>query len=441
MAIATEDMPPDHDHLGSLLHRIKLVFSEHGRAETLWITIVPGVPFVLGRDSLKTESAKVSKCHAVVYVDVVDGKACAKIQNHASKSRTRLNDEELEVHELRNLSDQDTIRMGDVVGIYETQFPELPFANEEDHGSTRSSAAIREFDREAARLARLDKVVLILGAPGTGKESASKQIHEQSPRKGRPFVIVHCAVLTPALAVSALFGHRKGSFSGATADHKGSFEEADGGTIFLDEIGKLSLEVQGYLLRAIQDGYIQPVGDSKERKVNVRVVAATNVNLDTLVAKGLFLDDLRDRLGTPLQMPSLEQRRVDQLPLFYELWRHIHRASVRLTADAAEVLLNQVWDKNIRDLQDLIEGHSPSATLTGPKVREMLDARLPYAERMMRRAASHPPVMAPWTVEHAMAIFKMKPSLAFLEKISGKSRKFFRKLLAPHLGTDTESDD
>jgi len=441
MAITTEDMPPDYDHLGPLLHRIKLVFFEEKPAETRWITLVPGVPTVLGRDTLKTESAKVSKSHAVVSVDVVDGKACARIQNLATRSRTRVNNEELEVNEIRVLSDQDKIRMGTVVGVYETQLPELPFADEEDHGSTRSSSAIRYFDRGVASLAPLDRVILIVGAPGTGKERAAKQIHHLSGRKDKTLIIVNCAMLERGMAVGSLFGYKKGAFTGATTSSKGYFGAAEGSTIFLDEIGRLSLEVQGYLLRAIQDGYIQPLGETKERKVNVRVVAATSLDLDKLVATGEFIEDLRDRLGTPLRLPSLDQRCVDKLPLFHELWRDFHGASVRLTAEAVEMLLTESWDWNIRGMIDRLQLYSARELLTGPAVREMLDVELSYDEQKRKRATSHPPVPAAWTVEHALTIFKMKPSLTFLAKISGKSRDFFSRLLPERLRGMGRSDD
>ena len=172
-------------------------------------------------------------------------------------------------------------------------------------------AVIATIDRVAATPAR----VLISGENGTGKELVARAIHRQSPRAGRPFVEVNCAAIPGELIESELFGHMKGSFTGATTDRAGKFEQANGGTLFLDEIGDMSLAAQAKVLRVLQDGVVTRIGGAKPISVDVRVLAATNKNLEAEIAAGRFREDLFYRLNVvPLHVPALRERRED-IPL------------------------------------------------------------------------------------------------------------------------------
>src|SRR6185295_7464251 len=158
--------------------------------------------------------------------------------------------------------------------------------------------------------------VLITGESGTGKELAARSLHAGSARAGKPFVAVNCAAIPPNLVESELFGHAKGAFTGATTSRLGRFAQADGGTIFLDEIGEMELAVQAKLLRLIQDGELYPVGEETPHKIDVRILAATNRNLENEVAAGRFRADLFWRLNViPIEMPSLRSRITDVVAL------------------------------------------------------------------------------------------------------------------------------
>ena len=204
-----------------------------------------------------------------------------------------------------------------------------------------------------------DLSVLILGESGTGKELIARAIHELSNRRNKPFVVVNCAALPPSLIESELFGHEKGSFTGASEKRIGKFEEADDGTIFLDEIGELPLDLQAKFLRVIQQKEIEPVG-GKKKCINVRVIAATNRDLEDEIAEGRFRMDLYYRLNVfPIVLPPLRERKED-IP---ELANHFlkvfaqkeNRAINGLTDQALKALLDYQWPGNIRELQNLIE--------------------------------------------------------------------------------------
>jgi chemotaxis protein methyltransferase CheR len=202
--------------------------------------------------------------------------------------------------------------------------------------------------------------VLIQGETGTGKELVAEAIHALGPRKDRPLVKVNCAALPPSLAESELFGHEKGAFTGALAQRKGRFELADGATLFLDEVGELSPELQAKLLRVLQDGTFQRVGGDHTLRVDVRVVAATNRNLSREVATGRFREDLWYRLNVfPITVPPLRQRR-DDIPLLARTF--VERTSARLSRPVLEIprsvmgeLQSHDWPGNVRELQNVIE--------------------------------------------------------------------------------------
>jgi len=222
------------------------------------------------------------------------------------------------------------------------------------------SAALDAVLRDLAQVAPTDATVLVLGETGTGKELIARAVHEQSARRQKPFVTVNCAAIAPALIESELFGHEQGAFTGATRTRDGRFALADGGTIFLDEIGELPLELQPKLLRVLQQGELERVGGSTCRTVDVRVVAATNRDLEGAVARGEFRADLFHRLHVfPLRLPPLRERGDDVVLLANAfaaaLAKRLGRRLRPLDAADAARLRAHTWPGNVRELQNVIE--------------------------------------------------------------------------------------
>ncbi|TYO99487.1 two component Fis family sigma54 specific transcriptional regulator [Geothermobacter ehrlichii] len=216
------------------------------------------------------------------------------------------------------------------------------------------SEPVRRLREMIARVAATNAAVLLLGESGTGKELVARAIHHASLREKKPFVTVNCAAIPEQLLESELFGHVRGAFTGATRDREGKFLQADGGTLFLDEIGELPLALQPKLLRVLQEMEVEPVG-GRTRKVDVRIVAATNRDLEAMVEKGDFREDLYYRLAViPLQVPALRERRED-IPLLIRHFLDRQGAKVRIRADAMELLTRYDWPGNVRELQNCIE--------------------------------------------------------------------------------------
>jgi DNA-binding NtrC family response regulator/serine/threonine protein kinase len=214
-------------------------------------------------------------------------------------------------------------------------------------------AGMNGLRESAEQAARSSATLLLNGESGVGKEVLARQIHEWSGRRG-PFVPINCGALPRDLAASELFGHEKGAFSGAAGARRGVFHAAQGGTLLLDEIGELPLELQPLLLRALQERAIRPVGSDREQAVDVRVIAATNVRLDTAVTSGRFRGDLYARLAQiPLEIPPLRERREEILGLA-EGFASAAQKSLHITADAAEALLLWDWPFNVRELENLV---------------------------------------------------------------------------------------
>jgi two-component system nitrogen regulation response regulator NtrX len=231
---------------------------------------------------------------------------------------------------------------------------------EERYRLIGNSRALREVQEAVARIAPTKASVLITGESGTGKELVARAIHRNSPRADREFVKVNCAAIPEELIESELFGHVKGSFTGATKDQIGKFVRADGGTIFLDEVGDMSLKTQAKVLRALQDGEVEPVGAARTMIVDVRVVAATNKDLPEEIRENRFREDLYFRLNVvPLHLPPLRERREDIEPLvlhFAETFcRDNNYRTVTFSEGALEQFSHLPWHGNVRELRNAVE--------------------------------------------------------------------------------------
>ena len=228
------------------------------------------------------------------------------------------------------------------------------------YGIVGNSRAVQEVLRQLELVARSKSTVLVTGETGTGKELAARAIHARSAQRDMPLIKVNCAAIPEALLESELFGHVKGAFTGATANRRGRFALADGGTIFLDEIGTLALPVQAKLLRVLQEREFEPVGSERTESVDVRVIAATNRDLRAMVADGRFQEDLFYRLSViPIELPPLRERPED-IPLLVEhfLRKHAQRVGRRIDGiepAALERLSAYRWPGNVRELENAIE--------------------------------------------------------------------------------------
>lgn len=225
------------------------------------------------------------------------------------------------------------------------------------------SAVMKRVIAQARRVAIRSIPVLIEGESGTGKELMARAIHKASPRAAKPFISVNCGAIPPELVESEFFGHKKGSFTGAVADRKGHFERANGGSIFLDEIGELPKAIQVKLLRTLQEGEVTPVGSSEARKINVRVVTATNRTLINEVAEGNFREDLFYRLAVAIiKLPPLRERAGDISLLIDALLRQVNDGAKdlgikhkKISATAKNIMLQHAWPGNIRELLNTLQ--------------------------------------------------------------------------------------
>lgn len=230
----------------------------------------------------------------------------------------------------------------------------------------------------AQKVARHDLSVLITGESGTGKELLARAIHYASERADGAFVVENCAAMPDNLLESELFGHKRGAFTGATEAHMGLFQQADGGTLFLDEIGETSPAFQVKLLRALQEGVIRPLGDTRSVAVNVRVIAATNRKLEADVASGRFREDLYYRLaGITLYLPALRERTQDIALIIADLLKNAPLVGRSFTPEAMDLLCRHSWPGNVRELHNevrralaLADGLRLGAELLSPRVRQ-----------------------------------------------------------------------
>ncbi len=243
-----------------------------------------------------------------------------------------------------------------------------------------ASAPMRRVMDLVEMVAATDSPVLVQGESGTGKELVARAVHFRGARAQRRFLAVNCAALPEALLESELFGHAKGAFSGAAAEHKGLFEEADGGSLLLDEIGDMAVALQAKLLRVLQEGEVRRVGSTAVRRVDVRIIASTNQDLAALIRQGRFREDLYYRLSViPIVVPPLRERPDDIVPLcrhFLSLHgARMDRRDRALSPEAIEAVLAHRWPGNIRELENVITRAltlSPSAVISGQEMRAVL---------------------------------------------------------------------
>ena len=224
------------------------------------------------------------------------------------------------------------------------------------------SQEIRELRALIQLVGPSDSTVLILGDSGTGKELVAKGLHSCSERAKGPFIPVNCGAIPKDLLESELFGHRKGSFTGAISDRKGRFELANGGTLFLDEIGDMSMNLQVKLLRVLQERTIDPVGSTQATPIDVRVIAATHKNVETLIEQGEFREDLFYRLNVmPVEIKALHERRED-IPILFDHFAQVYakegNAAISLVPASMQLFLQYGWPGNVRELSNLVNRYS-----------------------------------------------------------------------------------
>ena len=307
-----------------------------------------------------------------------------------------------------------------------------------------TSPAARRLLDEIHLVARSDLAVLITGETGVGKELVARQIHDTSVRRDEPLIQVNCAALPESIAESELFGHVAGAFTGASRDRAGKFEIADGGTLFLDEIGELPLSLQPKLLRAIEQGEIQRVGSDRSLRVNVRILAATNRNLEAEVAAGRFRADLYHRLAVyPIQVPPLRERRRD-IPLlaahFLDLGRQrLGLGPVRLSDEARERLVGADWPGNVRELENVISrgvlrAAQRKTERAGPLLIGVESLDLEPAERsgpapaLSDAAAPSGPITPPPSLTERVEAFRRREILAAVARHRGNWAAAAREL-------------
>ena len=299
------------------------------------------------------------------------------------------------------------------------------------HTAVRSNPAMLEVERLVARAARHEVAVLVLGETGTGKELIAREVHDRSPRAKGPFVVINCAAIPATLLESVLFGHKKGTFTGADCDRPGVFEQARGGTLFMDEIGELSPAAQAALLRVLEQKRFSPIGGTRELEADVRVVAATHRDLSAMAAQERFRLDLYHRLNTfTVELPPLRERR-DEIPLLAhrflaEFASKSGGGPTRIEPRAMTALVDYAWPGNVRELKNVIE----RAVVVAERDHiELCD--LP--RQLSVRAAGAPPALRPIPAQ------PLVPRTSLHEQIRQQEARLIRDTLALTRGNRREA--
>lgn len=291
-----------------------------------------------------------------------------------------------------------------------------------------------ELLEQAKTVADSEITVFISGETGTGKEVLAKAIHDASPRRDKPFIGVNCGAIPEQLLESELFGHEKGSFTGAMSTHEGLFKAADGGTLFLDEIGDMPLDLQVKLLRVLQDFQVRPVGSVKSVPINVRIISATHNNLDDAVRDGRFRADLYYRLNVvPLKIPALSERPEDIEPLLNAYLTRFAERRVEqkktFSPDALEYLVAAPWPGNVRQLINLVD---QCATLTKTEMIPLSMVQKALGERTSDLRTLKDAKLN-FERDYLISVLQMtKGHVANSAKIAGRNRTEFYKLLNLH---------
>ena len=315
------------------------------------------------------------------------------------------------------------------------QTPANNHSQRDDSDIVGQSDAITHLLHELQVVADSELPVLLLGETGVGKELFAHRLHQLSRRAAKPLVHVNCAALPESLAESELFGHVRGAFSGAVSDRPGRFEAAEGGTLFLDEVGELPLAVQAKLLRTLQNGEIQRLGADRPRRVNVRVIAATNRSLREHVRDGSFRADLYHRLSVyPIPIPPLRERGNDVLLLagrFLELNRaRLGLRSLRLSAPAQDALHRYPWPGNVRELEHAISRAALKAVSRGASRKDIVTLEVDMLD--LDAQATPLPALPLSSATHNTAAPPVAPGASMRDVVDASQREAIRQALAQH---------
>jgi transcriptional regulator with GAF, ATPase, and Fis domain len=374
----------------------------------------------------------VSRHHATLRLD----RAGIRVVDAGSSNGTRLDGARIRDAWARSGS---TLECGTTtlrLGLLQS-YVEVPVsAREQVGGLLGRSAVMRRVFTLLERVAATDDPVLIEGETGTGKELVAEAIHEESPRSGEPFVVFDCSAVSPSLLESELFGHVRGAFSGAVSDREGVFEAADGGTLFLDEIGELPLELQPKLLRALERLEVRRVGANLPRRVDVRLVAATNRHLQNEVAKGRFREDLYYRIAVvTVHVPPLRERGGDVALLAEHFAREMAGREGRLAGLPPKVLValaQQAWPGNVRELRNAvsramsgIEG-TPTTAPPGARAPAPVNVDVPFHEARDR-------LLEEFEVAYfSEALRRTGGNATKAAELTGVNRKFIQRAIQRH---------